>query len=167
MANQDFPVINGIVPSWADINVKASPAGAPLITMDQIASVKRGRTVDIGEQEGASGGRVMQRTSGKQKDTFSWTLYRSGHSALLESLMSSPQAQTRGNQVAIGCVHFGVQVQHTPPGSVKVFEWRAKGVRLAGDDMESAEGVDPDKVDVPCSVSQVVDIINGKEVTYR
>lgn len=166
MSVNDFPLVNGIVPSFADISVKVSPTGAPLLTMNDIAAVKRGRTVDIGDQGGASGGRVMARTTGSAKHTFEWTLYRSGHSLLLENLVPVAIAQNlvRGNQVRVGLVHFGVQVQHTPPGSVRVFEWRAKGVRVAGDSMDAGEGNDADKVDVPCNTIEVVDMINGKEV---
>jgi hypothetical protein len=162
MSNQDYPLVNQIVPSWADIAVKASPTGGALITMNDIASVDRERTVSIGEQQGASGGRVMARTTGSVKYTFKWTLYRSGHSLLLENL--APLAAKRGIQDRISLVHFNVNVQHMPPGSVRPYEWRAKGVRTLGDSMSAGEGDDADKVDVPCSTIEVVDIIKGREV---
>lgn len=162
MANNDYPLINQVVPSWADISVKATPKGGALIDMKDIASVKRERTVSIGEQQGASGGRVMARTTGSVKYVFSWTLYRSGHSLLLEQL--APLAPKRGIQRRVSLVHFGVQVQHMPQGSSRPFEWRAKGVRVLGDAADAAEGDDADKVDVPCSTIEIVDVINGLEV---
>jgi hypothetical protein len=162
MSNQDYPLVNQIVPSWADISVKATPTGGALITMNDIASVKRERTVTVGEQQGASGGRVMARTTGSVKYTFSWTLYRSGHSLLLENL--APIAPKRGIQARISLVHFNVQVQHMPPGSVRPYEWRAKGVRVLGDSADAGEGDDADKVEVPCSTIEVVDVIKGLEV---
>lgn len=164
MANDDYPLVDNIVPSWADINVKATPKGGALIQTKDIAAVKRGRTVSVGEQQGASGGRVMAYTSGTVKYTFSWTLYRSGFAQLLEQIV--PLAPTRGNQAKIRFVHMGVNVQHTPPGATRIYEWRAKGVFLMGDTMDAGEGDDADKVDVPCGVKEIVDMIKGKEVLY-
>jgi hypothetical protein len=162
MANNDFPLVDQIVPSWADISVKATPKGGALIDVKDIASVKRKRTVTVGEQQGASGGRVMARTSGTVKYEFEWELYRSGYAQLLENL--APLAPKRGNQARVSLVHFNVIVQHTPPGSSRIYEWRAKGIRLLGDSMDAGEGDDADKVQVPCSVIEVVDMINGVEV---
>jgi len=165
MANNDYPILNGIVPSYADIIVRASPAGAALIEMKDIAACNRSRTVEVGVQKGASGGRDMQRTTGVGGQEFTWTLYRTGYQQLFRALMNAaPASARRGNQVRVSLVHFGIQVQHTPPGSVELFEYRVKGCRVIGDTMAHAEGPDADQVEVPLSVIEIADVIDGVEV---
>ena len=163
MALNDFPLVDGIAPSWADVGVKATPKGGALIDVNDIAAVKRSRTVEVGEQK--QGGRVVARTTGEVKYEFSWTLYRSGHQRLLEVLADiAPLRQ--GNQARVSLVPMFVQVQHTPFGSTRIFDWRAKGVRLTGDSMDAGEGSEADKVEVPTSVIEIVDWIKGKEVLF-
>jgi hypothetical protein len=161
MSTNDFPVLDGIVPSWADIIVRVSPAGAPLIEMGDIKSINTGTTVEIGEQQGASGGRVLKRTTGSAKNEMSWTLYRDGFQKFLRGIKAL--APIRGNQRRLRLVHFGVQVQHTPPGSIEIFEYRCKGVCYLGRDMNSAEGTDADTVDCRLSVIEIADMIDGEE----
>jgi hypothetical protein len=158
----DFPVLDGIAPSWADIIVRATPAGGALIEMKDISAINTGRSVEVGEQKGASGGRVIKRTTGEAKYEGSLTLYRSGYQKLLRGLMEL--APSRGNQRIISLVHFGIQVQHTPPGDVEIYEYRLKGCRLIGGTVNSAEGTDADTVEVPLSVLEIVDMIDGVEV---
>lgn len=162
MINQLYPVINGIDPSWADIKVTAAPDGAPLLTMDDVASIDCGSSVEVGFRKGASGGRVMGRTTGEKSDEFSWSLYRVGFDKLLRGLMLL--APSRGNQKVVSVVPFGVTVQHTPPGSDSIFEYRAKGCRLIGMNFSHAEGVDADKVEVPLSIVELAYFIDGQEV---
>ena len=163
MALNDFPLIDGIVPSWADIGVKATQKGRAIIDVNDIAAVKRSRSVEVGEQK--QGGRVVARTTGEVKYEFSWTLYRSGHARLLETLAELAPVR-QGNQARISLVPMFVQVQHTPFGSTRIYDWRAKGVRLTGDSMDAGEGSDADKVEVPTSVIEIVDMIKGKEVLF-
>jgi hypothetical protein len=162
--NNEFPVLDGIVPSWADIIVRATPAGGPLIDIKDIKSIETGVTVEVGEQRGASGGRVMKRTTGAVSYDAKATLYRDGYDNLIEKLMAL--APKRGNQLLISLVHFGIQVQHTPPGSTKIFEYRIKGCRLLGRSMSSAEGTDADTVDLVLNPLEIVDIKNGKEIAW-
>lgn len=162
--NNDFPVLDGIVPSWADIIVRATPSGGPLISIAGIKSIETDVTVTVSEQRGASGGRVMARTTGAVAYTAKATLYRSGYDELIEKL--GALAPTRGKQQLISLVHFGITVQHTPPGSSKIFECRIKGCRLLGRNLASAEGTDAQTVDVVLNPLEIVDIKNGKEVAW-
>lgn len=166
MVNQLYPVLDGIDPSWADIVVNATPGGAPLIKMEDISAIDSGTTVEVGVIKGASGGRIRRRTTGEITHEFSWTLYRTGLRKLKRSLMQVAIARNfvRGNQVIVGLVHFGIQVQHTPPGTDEVFEYRVKGARIAGNQFAHAEGVDADQVEVAMSVIDIVEIIDGREV---
>lgn len=160
--NNEYPVLDGVAPSWADIIVRATPAGAPLIEMKDIAAINTGTTVEVGEQRGASGGRVIKRTTGSVSYEASLTLYRSGYQKLLRALAAI--APVRGNQKAVSFVQFQIQVQHTPPNSDEIFEYRLKGCRMLGRSMNSAEGVDADQVEVTLSVLEIADMIDGAEV---
>lgn len=162
MINQLYPVINGVDPSWADIKCTAAPDGAPLIAMEDVASVDCGSSVEVGYRKGTSGGRVMGRTTGEKSDEFSWSLYRVGLDKLLRALMAL--APSRGAQKAVSHVVFGVTVQHTPFGVDNIFEIRAEGCRTVGLTFSMAEGVDADKVDVPLSIMNLVYILDGVEV---
>ena len=159
-ANNDFPILDGIAPSWADIIVKATPYEGALLEMKDIAAINSASSVEVGEQRG--GGRVMRRTTGDLSDEASWTLYRTGYQALIRNLASV--APTRGAQKLISLVHFDIQVQHTPPGSVEIYEYHIRGCRITGRTLNGAEGTDADQVEVPLSALQIVDIVDGEEV---
>ena len=116
-ANNDFPILDGIAPSWADIIVKATFYEGALLEMKDIVAINSASSVEVGEQRG--GGRVMRHTTGDLSDEASWTLYRTGYQALIRNLASV--APTRGAQKLISLVHFDIQVQHTPPGSVEIY----------------------------------------------
>lgn len=162
--NQAFPILDGIAPSWADMSVKAVPSGVAIFDMADIAALNTGTTVEVGEQRGLSGGRVLKRTTGSQSHETSITFYRSGYQKALRNLKAL--APLRGNQRAISLVHFDMIVQHTPPNDVEIYEYRLKGVRLLGRSMAHAEGTDADKVEVPCSIAELVDMIDGEEVSF-
>lgn len=158
--SNDFPVVDGIAPSWADIIVRLSPIGAPLLELGDIKAINSGTTVEYGEQR--AGGRLMKRTTGSESSEASITLYRSGYQKLLRGLKSA--APSRGNQRLVALVHFGIEVQHTPPGDVEVYLYRLKGCRLKGRTLNGSEGDDADTVEVPLSVVQIADVIDGEEV---
>lgn len=162
MINQLYPVINGVDPSWADIKVTATPTGAPIIGCDDVASVDCSSSVEVGYRKGASGGRVMGRTTGEKTDEFSWTLYRVGFDKLIRGLIAL--APSRNDQRAVSHVPFGITVQHTPFGVDNIFEIRAQGARLVGMKFSMAEGVDADKVEVPVSIMVLAYFIDGQEV---
>ncbi len=161
MANS-YPLLDGIAPSWADITLKITPSGGPILTVEDFAALHSGRSVEVGEQRGASGGRVMRRTTGAVSYESSITFYRTGYQKLIREL--AKLAPSRGNQKLVGLVHWGVQVQHKPFNSAEIYERRWKGCRLLGDTLDAAEGTDADQVEVPVSVIEIVDMIDGAEV---
>jgi hypothetical protein len=161
-ANNDFPVLDGIAPSWADVLVKLTANGAPVLDVRDISAINSGISVEYGEQK--AGGRVMKTTSGEESCEGSMTLYREGYQKLLRALKDI--APVRGPQKLVALVHFDVQIQHTPPGATEIFEYRLKGCRLKGRTLNGAEGTDADKVEVPLHVKQIVDVIDGEEVAH-
>jgi hypothetical protein len=159
LANNEYPVLDGVSPSWADVIMKASAPGVPVLEMKWIKAINTGASVEVGEQK--AGGRVMKTTSGSSKHEASITIYREGWNIWLRNI--EPIAPKRGNQVIYSLVHFGVQVQHTPPGSIEIFEYRLKGCRIIGRTLNGSEGNDPDVVELPLHIKEVVDVIDGKE----
>jgi hypothetical protein len=156
----DYPVLDGIAPSWADIAVRVSPLGGNLIEIGDIAAIDTGWDVEVGEQR--EGGLVIKRTTGSVTSEATMTLYASGWQKLLRGIKAL--APLRGNQRLISLVHFGVNVQFTPPGADDILEFRIKGCRIIGRKIAAAEGTDAQQVEVPLSPLQVVDVIDGEEI---
>lgn len=161
MPNNEYPTLDGIAPSWADVKVRGN-SGGTLIEMVDIAAVNTGVTVEVGEQVGASGGRKLKTTTGKETPEASITLYRSGFQNFLRALKA--RAPLRGNQRLISLVHFDIQFMHTPPGSDEIFEVRIMGCRVVGRTMNDAEGTEAQKVEVPLNVKYIADMIDDEEV---
>lgn len=160
--NNDYPILNGIAPSFADIALKITPDGGPILDTKDFAALSDGRSIEVGEQRGASGGRVMRRTAGQISNEASITFYRSGYQKFYREL--AKLAPTRGNQKVLRFVHFSVQIQHTPIGDFEVYDRRWRGVHILGDGLNAAEGTDADQIEVPVGVIEIVDIIDGEEI---
>src|SRR5690349_10768406 len=160
--NAEYPVLDGVAPSWADIVVKIAGAETPLIEMADIKSINTSCSIEVGEQRGASGGRVLKRTTGSSKHEASMVLYYSGFRKLLQNLKEA--APLRGNQRVVGLVHFGIQFQFQPPNDSAIYEVRIKGCRYLGRDLNPSEGTDAQTVDVKLNPLEVVDMIDGEEV---
>ena len=159
--NTDYPILNGVAPSWADIVVKLTPEGGSVLDIKDIKAINTGRSLEVGEQRGA-GGRVMRRTIGQPSQEASMTLYRSGLQKLLRALL--PLAPRRANQAMISLVHFDIQIQHSVPHDDEIYERIVRGARVTGDTLNAAEGSDAQEAEVPLSVIEIVDIIDGVEV---
>jgi hypothetical protein len=158
----DFPVLDGICPSWADINVRISPGvGAPLIEIGDISAISSGWTVEVGEQR--EGGRVIKRTRGSVSNEASMTLYASGYQKLITALMLAAPFNLKAQKL-ISLVHFTVHVTWTPPGSIQLLEYKLKGCRILGRTFDSSEGNDAQQIEVPLSPLEIVDVVNGVEV---
>lgn len=161
MSAFDFPVLDGVAPSWADINVRISGASVPLIEMGDIAAINFGWTVEEGEQR--EGGRVIKRTRGSLSNEASMTLYASGYQKLLRGLIAAAPRNAKG-QAQLSLAFFQIHRVWTPPGSDDLLEDLAKGVRILGRTIDASEGNDAQQVEVPLSTIEIVDIIDGVEV---
>lgn len=176
MSAFDFPILDGIAPSWADITVRITPGGAgaggvvgaiagavggPLLNMGDISKIDSGWDVKLGEQR--EGGRVIKRTRGTATHEASMTLYASGYQKLLRGLAIAAPLNAKG-QKTISLVTFLIHVVWTPPGAVDLLEYKIKGCRIIGRKIAAAEGEDAQQVEVPLSPIEVVDVIDGVEV---
>lgn len=162
MVNQAFPLLNGYAPSWADIQVTSTLYNGPLVAISDISALKWDDKVEVGSQKGVSGGRVTRRTVGEASREASITFYRNGWRNFVKQLMTL--APDRANQKAISLVAFDVLVQHTPPDDEEIYQVKIKGCRVLGRAGDYKEGTDPDTVEVPLSVAEIVEIIDGVEV---
>lgn len=161
----DYPVLDGIAPSWADIGIKLKPTGGSLIEVKDIAALNSSVAVEVGNQRGASGGRVMKRTTGSVSYDGVMNLYRDGFLTLIEAL--SAVAPVRGAQRVISLVPFLVEVQYTPVGSDRIYHYRLKGCRMLGETDNAAEGTDASQIECPLSVLEKVHVkADGTEVIY-
>lgn len=162
MANQAYPSLNDIAPSWADIAATFTVYEGSVLEMIDFAGIKWARKLEPGEQKGASGGRVMARTSGDVSFEASATLYRSGYRKLLKALIE--KAPLRGNQRKIGVVGFDILIQHTPPGESEIYQVKIKGCRFLGDSDDMKEGNEADKIEITLNPIEIVNIVDGEEV---
>lgn len=156
MATQEFPNVDGVAPSWADIKVTAGVSGGSLVETPDIQAVNTGRTLEVGTQMRA--GRVHKRTRGQVTSEASITFYRDGYSAFIDAL--AEVAPRDGNRALIGLVEFDITVQHEVPGDPRIYMRKLVGCRIAGDTMNSAEGTDAQVVEQPLHVKEAIDI-NG------
>jgi hypothetical protein len=164
--NQSFPLYNGIAPSWADLIVRVSGTSIQLADVEDIKSIDTSRTVEVGKQRGATGGRIKKRTLGSLDQDGSLTFYKDGYVDFIAALVAAAEAQgfTRGNEVLISPVVFDVQYLFTPFGATRVFDRRMIGCRVIGDTSSASEGTDAAEVEVPLDIMKICDMVNGKEV---
>lgn len=159
--NLEFPILDGVTPSWADIQVKCTLYPGMPLTMADIKALDTGGAVDIGEQR--SGGRMISRGTGSVSYTGSITLYRSGYNKFLR--FAAKVAPKRNGQSLLTHVPFDLTVSHTPPvQTIEIYQFVCKGLRISGFSMNGAEGSDLDTVELPLSVGQIIHVIDGQEV---
>ena len=160
--SQEFPTVNEKACSWADISTTINISGGATLKDIDYSGFKANSTLELGEQRGASGGRVMKRTSGSLKDEASATYYKSGFRTLVTALMVN--APTRGNQRLVGQVEFNISVKHSVPGDDSIYELVIVGARLTKWDATMAEGNEADKLEIDLNPLRVFWKINGLEV---
>lgn len=162
--NQDYPTLNGEAQSWSNVSATLTPNGGTALDTKDFSDISWSRSLEVGEQRGASGGRVMRRTVGQVSYESSITLYASGYERLIAALKEI--APTRGNQALISLVAFDLQIFHTPviDAEETIREVKLKGCRVLSDSFSGAEGTDADKVEVGISVIEIAKLVDGQEV---
>jgi len=164
-ANNEYPLLDGFAPSWADFSLKIQPVGVSLLTARDVKSLTSGSTVEIGVQK--AGGRVRQTTVGEVSHEGSFVLYLSGARKFERALKDAALAQgfvRDGGVVQVSLVFFQVDYLFTPPGSVEIIERRLKGCRLLSDNEAPSEGTDATTVDYKIHVTERVKVVDGVEI---
>jgi hypothetical protein len=157
--NQDYPIYDGIAPSWADFKGLVKGFESPVLETKDIKAINTSATLEIGEQR-APGGRIIRTTTGQVSQEASITLYHSGWTNLLRTL--GPKMLTRGNRRIYGLIHLDLQFFWTPPGSVEIFQTEILGCRITGRTLASAEGTDATELEIPLHPKEVIDVIDGE-----
>lgn len=158
--NQAYPNVNGDVCSWADIGVTINVPGGAEVPLFDLESIKWSDKVEVGEQRGTSGGRVMGTTAGQLSTEATATLSRAGAVQLIEALetaaLSLPNA-VRGNRVRISGVRFDILIQHTPLGSDRIFEAKLSGCRFLGRSHDLKQGNEADMVEITLNPIEIAE----------
>jgi hypothetical protein len=158
------PTKDEFAPSWQDISLKFRLYGGRTFEVSDVKGVTLNTSIDIGQQR-ATGGVVVRRTTGSETHTGSVNLYRRGWISALEEMVKV--APLKLGKRRIGGIHFDIEVQHSFPGESRIYTMRVKGCRVAGREYGPQEGNDPDTVNIPMSIADIVDVINGEEVGIR
>lgn len=146
MAQNEYPTLNEVEPSWADFRISIPLYNGPTIKTPDIAALKWSDKVDIGVVRGV-GGKKRKRTTGQLDNDASMTLYMSGWRILRNALAS------KSKQISL--VGFDVIGQFTPPGSSDIFNIKLVGARVAGRSFDAAEGPDAQKIEIPLNIMQI------------
>ncbi len=140
MAEQEYPTLNEVEPSWADVKASFGIYGGVTLTTDDIAAIKWSDKVEVGIVRGTSGGRKRKRTTGQLDNDATITFYKTGWKRFRVALAAvNPK---------ISLVGFDIMVQHTPPGTTEIHNLKIAGCRVLGRSGDMAEGADPDKVEI-------------------
>lgn len=160
MANQAYPNVNGDVCSWADISVSLNVPGGAEVSLFDLESLKWSDKVEVGEQRGASGGRVMGTTHGSLSSEASATISRAGAVQFIEALEVAARNLTgavRGNRVSIAGVRFDILIQHTPLGTERIFEAKLSGCRFLGRSHDLKQGNEADMVEITLNPIEIAE----------
>ena len=164
--NNDYPILDGYAPSWADFAVKIQATGVSLLTARDIKSLTSGSTVDVGVQK--AGGRPKQTTVGEITHECSMTLYLTGarlfEAALKDAAVAAGYVRS-GGVAQTSLVQFQLDYVFTPPGTSEIWERRLKGCRVLSDTEAPAEGTDATTVDYKIYVTERVKLVGGVEVS--
>jgi hypothetical protein len=155
MAQQEYPTLDGVAPSWADLEVTIPIYDGPTVKTQDIAALKWSVARERGEVRGTSGGRVRKRTRGQTSYEGTITFYKQGFRTMLQGLQE--RADALG--LSILDIPFDVLAKHTTPeltGDVDIHEALMQGCLLDGVSSDMAEGVDADQIEVPLSIMLVV-----------
>ena len=160
MPNQAYPNVQGDICSWSDISVSLNVPGGAEAPLFDIEGIKWSDKVEVGEQRGASGGRVMGTTAGSLSTEASMTISRAGAIQFIEALevaaLLLPNA-VRGNRVRIAGVRFDILVQHTPLGTERIFEAKLSGCRFLGRSHDYKQGNEADMVEITLNPIEIAE----------
>lgn len=143
----EFPTINEIEPSWADVSIALPLYGGPTVTTKDIAALKFSDKVDVGVKRGTNGGRKTGRTQGMLDNDASITFYLHGWKLHRNSLAMIDRK--------ISLVGFDIICQWTPPRSIDIISVKILGCRVVGRTWDLAEGPDAQKIEIPLNIMNI------------
>ncbi len=159
MTPREFPTLNGVAPSWADLEgpkfiIYSGATVAKTVQTADVAAFKWEESLEVGTVRGTSGGRKMKRTSGQGDCNAGVTFYKDGWKLVRKAL----QEVADDNELpGYGHVVFDVLYQWTPPGETDVINLKIVGARAVKSAGSAAEGADADKSEIDLNVMRVED----------
>lgn len=157
------PVLNGVAPSWSETRCSAHvDGGASIDIAVDWKAINWESKVERGEQRGASGGRILKRTTGQVSNTADAELYASGFRELVAALAAVAPKDSSGRP-QVSKVSFDLQIQHAMSDS-DIYETQLRGCRLDKFGGKLAEGVEANMVSIDLNPIQIIEKVNGQEV---
>lgn len=141
--------------SWSDIAFTLDIPGAPQMPVIDIKSLDFEGAVTRGEQRGASGGRVLKKTSGSLKNTCSATFYTSGLDEVIDAFSAIAPKDSAGRP-QLSKVTFSMVVKHTFEGEDRIRTVKINGCNLDKIAEKHAEGDDAATIDSDLSPLEIV-----------
>jgi hypothetical protein len=155
--------LNGVAPSWSEIQITVNVTGGPTLTVIDIKSIDHESAIARGEQRGASGGRVLKRTTGALTNTASAEFYRDGSKALKRELALVAPKDAAGRP-QISKVAFDVVIKHSYDDDADIHVTKLLGCHYDKDGGKHAEGTDAETVAVDLNPIDIVETIDGQDV---
>ncbi len=166
MANEEYPVMNEVAVSWAEVIATVNlPGGATITGIDWKGFTWESK-VERGWQRGP-GGRKKKKTSGQVDNTATASLYRSGMTKLKEGLEAVAPKDAAGVAM-LSQVGFNLMIQFSVPGDPKITTIKIQGCNLDKDAGKTDDGsTDVDVVEIDLTPTRIVEMINGKETVLK
>lgn len=160
---QQFPTMNGVSPSWAEVQGTVNIAGGPSLPNIDWKAFSWDSNVERGEQRGP-GGRVRARTTGKPNHTASATVYQSGLLTLVRALIPFAPKDSAGRP-QLSKVKFDLVLKWSVNNDPDIIERRFKGCSLDKDAGSADDGsVDPTAIDIDLNPLEITMVVDGQEV---
>lgn len=160
-------MIDGRAVSWAEVAILVNIAGGITLPIVGISSISSESKVERGEARGASGGRVIARTTGAVTNSGTATFYAFALESLKDAIASLALANGYVNadgHVQVSRVSFDIIVTHDWIDDAKIYVRKYLGCHLDSESVKDEEGTDAKKVDVDINPLRVVSVVNGKEI---
>jgi hypothetical protein len=142
----DYPTLNGVAQSWADLTITIDVYGAAQIDAEDVKDISWKRSVERGEQR-KTGGQLRARTAGQASYECTITFYASGYHKLIAALGAAAVAGGYVDSTGaaqLSKVGWSTLVQHAPEGVDKPRKVSIQGCSLDEDGSDMSEGTDAD-----------------------
>lgn len=157
-----LPTLNGVAPSWAELEATANVNGGTSLTLSALKSIDWESAIARGEQRGASGGRVLKRTTGAKTDTASCEMYQDGLRDLQRQLLAVAPKDSAGRPM-LSKVSFDIIIKHSVDTDADIFVTKLLGCHLDKLSGKHAEGTDPNVVAIDLNPIEIVEVIDGQD----
>lgn len=156
------PTLNANSPSWTNIKITVNVLGGQTAPAIDIKSITWESKVERGMQRGASGGRVLKRTTGQKTDTAAAEFYRDGLRTLVRWLIEVAPKDSAGRPM-LSQATFDVVIKFALEGDPEIYETKLTGCHLDKIAGSHAEGTDPDVIAVDLNPIEVIEVIDGQD----